>query len=174
MSNKWMMFMGAGMLAVVFVVILVAALLAASSTSSPLTLQQATERGEEAMMEETDETDDSAMMNEDEMAETEVHGMFVDYDPALLADANDGNVVLFFWAGWCPTCRALEQSLNTELENFPADLTILRTNYDTEAALKQKYGITYQHTLVQVDAEGSMLKKWSGSYTLQDILDQLI
>src|SRR5690606_32085668 len=85
-------------------------------------------------------------------------GSYVDYDPALLANANDGDVVLFFHATWCPTCRILNNNLNAELAEIPADLTILKTDYDAQTELKQKYGVTYQHTLVQVDAQGNLIK----------------
>lgn len=105
---------------------------------------------------------------------TALAGKYVDYDQTLLADAEGGQVVLFFWAGWCPTCQALERNLIAELDQIPAGLTILRANYDTEEDLKRKYGVTYQHTLVQVDAAGNLLQKWSGSYSLSDIVNQLI
>lgn len=117
-------------------------------------------------------TKTGVMVTEEETQKA--HGIFVDYDSALLTNANNGSVVLFFWAGWCPTCQALERNLNAEIDQFPADLTILRTNYDSETALIQKYGVSYQHTLVQIDAKGNLIKKWSGSYNLSDILKQLI
>ena len=37
--------------------------------------------------------------------------------------------------------------------------------------LKKKYEVTYQHTFVQVDAQGNMIKKWSGG-ALADIIDE--
>jgi hypothetical protein len=39
-------------------------------------------------------------------------------------------------------------------------------DYDNSTALKQKYGVTMQHTLVQVDAKGNLIAKWTGSPTL--------
>ena len=35
-------------------------------------------------------------------------------------------------------------------------------NYDTEDELKKQYGITQQHTLVQIDSDGNEVEKWIG------------
>ncbi|MBT6690984.1 thioredoxin family protein [Candidatus Parcubacteria bacterium] len=101
------------------------------------------------------------------------NNQYVDYEPALLAQADSGDVVLFFHASWCPTCRVLDENLKDELGDFPNDLTILKVNYDKEKELKKKYSITYQHTLVQVDSQGNELAKWAGSNDLSAILKKL-
>jgi hypothetical protein len=41
-------------------------------------------------------------------------------------------------------------------------MVIHRVDYDTAIALRKKYSVTYQHTFVQVDENGKLLKKWSG------------
>ena len=81
-----------------------------------------------------------------------------------------GNVVLFFRASWCPKCRALDADINANIKNIPGNLTILNVDYDNSTELKKKYGVTYQHTLVQVDKSGAMIKKWAGSPTLADFI----
>lgn len=86
---------------------------------------------------------------------------------------NSGDVVLFFNATWCPTCKVLNQSLTEQADEFPTDLTIVNVNYDEATELKSKYGVTYQHTLVQIDADSNQVKKWSGGGDLQSITDQL-
>lgn len=88
-----------------------------------------------------------------------------------LAETND--VILFFHASWCPTCRALNADIEANSNMIPDGVIILKTNYDTETELKKKYGVTYQHTLVQVDRNGNLIKKWSGGSTLQSILSQV-
>ena len=100
-------------------------------------------------------------------------GMFVDYAPELLANAESGDVVLFFHAPWCPTCRTLANDINSHLSSIPKGVTILKVDYDSEAELKQKYGITYQHTMVQVDSKGNMITKWSGSMSLASLLQKI-
>jgi len=100
-------------------------------------------------------------------------GSYESYAPEKLVKANTGDVVLFFRASWCPTCRALDADIKSNAANIPAGLTILDVNYDNSSALKRKYGVTYQHTLVQVDAEGNLIKKWTNSPTLSAIVSQV-
>lgn len=82
-------------------------------------------------------------------------------------------VVLFFHASWCPTCRAIDADIKSHLKDIPKDLTILNVDYDTSSALKMKYGVTTQHTFVEVDAQGVLIKKWRGSPTLAALVEQL-
>ncbi len=123
----------------------------------------------EAMQKEDAMMKDDGMMQKEEGAMME-KGSYEPYAAAKLAKANDGDVVLFFRASWCPTCKVLDSSIRANAEKLPAGVTILDVNYDTETALKQKYGVTYQHTLVQVDAAGNLITKWSGGQTLESIL----
>ena len=107
------------------------------------------------------------------IAPTASPGSFEAYSSEKLSRANDGTVVLAFFASWCPSCRAVEQSITTQLDEIPEGLSILKLDYDTETALKKKYGITTQHTFVQVDASGNMIQKWSGGNTLQSIVEKV-
>ena len=65
------------------------------------------------------------------------------------------NVVLFFSAAWCPTCRALDKGIVSNLASIPSDAVILKVNYDDSTELKQKYGVTTQHTTVLIGNDGS-------------------
>jgi hypothetical protein len=47
-------------------------------------------------------------------------------------------------------------------------------DFDSESDLKRQYGITVQHTFVQIDTDGSELAKWSGSLTAQEIVENTI
>ncbi len=98
-------------------------------------------------------------------------GSYEGYDQAKLTLANVGKVVLFFAAGWCPTCKAADANLSKA--TIPTGVYVLKVDYDNSTELKKKYGVTYQHTFVQVDAQGNMLKKWSGSTTVEEIESQL-
>ena len=89
-----------------------------------------------------------------------------------VASATD-DVVLFFRASWCPTCKAVDADIKAHLKEIPASLTILDVNYDNSTDLKKKYGVTYQHTFVQVDAQGNLIKKWSGSPTLASLVSEV-
>lgn len=118
------------------------------------------------------EGDDEMMMDEDKSA-SQTAGQYTNYDEALLARADSGDVVLFFHAQWCPYCRGLDSALHSSRSDIPSDLTILKVDYDTASELKKKYAVTYQHTLVQVDAAGNMIAKWNGSPDLADIVKNL-
>ncbi len=85
----------------------------------------------------------------------------------------DTRVVLYFHAPWCPTCQALDKNITANLTDLPANTVIVKTDYDSSTELKKKYGVTYQHTLVQVDASGNKIKKWSGSPELKDLVAQI-
>lgn len=98
-------------------------------------------------------------------------GSFEAYSPEKLAMAADGDVVLFFHAGWCPSCRGLENDIEANISAIPAGVHILQVDYDSETALKQKYGVVRQHTLVQVDTEGNAIKTLTG---LTNTLDQVV
>ena len=100
-------------------------------------------------------------------------GAYVAYSPEKIALAKSGHVVLFFHASWCPTCRALDKDIKAHLGEIPANLTILDVDYDTSTALKARYGVTMQHTLVEVDANGTLIQKWTGSPTLTSIVGKL-
>ncbi|HET6968304.1 MAG TPA: thioredoxin family protein, partial [Ornithinibacter sp.] len=70
-------------------------------------------------------------------------------------------VVYFFHASWCPTCRATEEAIARD--GIPAGLTVVKVDDDDETDLRQQYGVTTQHTVVQVDPSGAQLAKWTGS-----------
>lgn len=123
---------------------------------------------EDTMMEE-----EAGVEEGDAMVAMTVSGSYEEYAPEKLARAEDGDVVLFFHANWCPTCRSADKDISENAESIPPELTILKTNYDTEGALKQKYGVRYQHTFVQVDKDGNMIRMWSGSPTLAAIVGEV-
>lgn len=133
--------------------------------------------GEDAMADLPDSNMADDNDSDDTMAEeTSMNkvGTYTDYDPALLANAESGPVLLFFHASWCPSCRALDKNVESNLSNIPGDVTIMTVNYDTETELKKKYGITRQHTLVQVDANGNKIKTLTGlTNTLDQVLAQI-
>lgn len=81
----------------------------------------------------------------------------------------DSDVVLFFNASWCPTCQNTVKSLDAAKADFPSGLTVVSVDYDTATDLKKQYGVTTQHTFVQVDSSGNAINKWSGTETVEAI-----
>lgn len=116
----------------------------------------------------------SQVESEQESTPIRLVGEYTTYaDDAVAEAAEYGNVVLFFHAAWCPTCRALKNNITENSDEIPSDLTILEVDYDDSTALRQQYGVTYQHTLVQVDANGTLITKWSGGNTVESITSKL-
>ena len=83
-------------------------------------------------------------------------------------------VVLFFNATWCSTCKRARNNLEADLSAIPADLAIVLVDFDSETDLKRQYGVTLQHTFVQINSGGSELAKWSGSLTAQEIVENTV
>ena len=87
---------------------------------------------------------------------------YVDYTKEDFDSASGKKRIFFFHAAWCPTCKVANENLTINAQKIPDDVIVFKTDYDTETDLKNKYGITYQHTFVQVDADGNELSKWNG------------
>ncbi len=86
-----------------------------------------------------------------------VKGSYVDYSTDKVASTT-GTKVLFFHAPWCPQCRALENDIKAV--QLPDNVTIFKVDYDTNQTLRQKYGVTIQTTLVTIDGNGDLIKKY--------------
>jgi thiol-disulfide isomerase/thioredoxin len=81
-----------------------------------------------------------------------------------------GEVVLFFNATWCPTCQ--ETVKNLDSDGAPAGLTVVSVDYDSNQDLRQKYGVTVQHTFVVVSEDGQKKKVFTGPVTGEKIAQQ--
>ncbi|HMO78215.1 MAG TPA: thioredoxin family protein [Candidatus Paceibacterota bacterium] len=163
-------------------VILLAGIGYAVINQDDVATKQVVSNTEESSMAELEETSVTTTNNEmettqpSEVTEVEVtqnvSGAYEVYSAEKLAAAA-GDVVIFFNATWCPSCRALKADIEANLSAIPAGTTILTADYDTETELKKKYGVTTQHTLVQVDTNGNLIKKWSGGSKLENLLAEV-
>lgn len=138
---------------------------------------------DETMMDDMkDEMKDDAMV-QDEMKDdmmddipTEAQaagGGYFPYSAAAVAASTAETIILSFSATWCPSCRALDTDITNNLSNIPTTVAIFKVDYDTNVALRQQYGVTTQHTMVQITRDGAQLKKWSGGNTLTSVLAQI-
>lgn len=85
------------------------------------------------------------------LAATAAHALELKpYSAAALDDAQQAGrpVALHFHADWCPTCRAQQQVLNALTSDPGLELTVLIADYDDEKALKRRFNIRSQSTLV--------------------------
>ena len=100
-------------------------------------------------------------------------GAYIDWATyAADPSAAKGKVVLFFHATWCSICQEVERSLTSD--PVPEGLTVVKIDYDDADALRQQYGVTIQHTFVQVDPQGAALTKWTQGTTADQILGKTI
>lgn len=84
-------------------------------------------------------------------------GAYKEYSEEAVA-ATEGTRLLFFHASWCPQCRQLDASLRQS--EIPSGVTIFKVDYDSNQALRQKYGVTIQTTVVKIDAQGDGVEKY--------------
>lgn len=86
---------------------------------------------------------------------------------------SDSKIVLFFNAVWCSTCQQARENIEASLGEIPEDLVIVVVDFDSSLDLRKKYGVTVQHTFIEIDSAGEPLGKWSGSVTVDQIVEQL-
>lgn len=80
---------------------------------------------------------------------------------------NGQTSVLFFHASWCPSCRQGDKDLASIYGKGTAKISTYKVDYDSETALKQQYGVTYQHTFVLIDGKGNAIKTMQGATAAQ-------
>ncbi len=72
-----------------------------------------------------------------------------------------GPTVVFFFASWCPNCKATIAELNARWGEVKPGLTLVIADYDQETDLKGRLGVTYQDTFVQVGPEAERIGIWN-------------
>ncbi|MBI2617594.1 thioredoxin family protein [Candidatus Gottesmanbacteria bacterium] len=89
---------------------------------------------------------------------------YLDYsDTNKVHSQKFGKTVLFFAATtWCQTCSELDKEIRQRIGEIPADLTILKVDYDNDSEMKSNYRVTQQHTLIVLDKKGNEIKRWIG------------
>ena len=100
-----------------------------------------------------------------------------DYDAAL---ASGKLVALYFYANWCPICRAEFPLMQAAFQEFPGGETAIgfRVNYNDnetdsdEVAVARQFGVAYQHTKVFLK-DGAQVLKSPESWTKERYLAEL-
>lgn len=134
------------------------------------------EMEKESMM-EMEKEDDAMMMEEEKMMISDTimdmeKGSFANYEDVDISSLK-GSIILDFSATWCPSCRTFKEDIEESLDDIPTGVHIVVVDYDTYTDLRKKYAVQMQHTFVQVDNEGNMIKKWSGGTSLESVLKEL-
>jgi len=100
-------------------------------------------------------------------------GALVTYSGPSDLDNLSGTNILFFKASWCITCTMLYDKLKEELVDIPAGVTIWVVDYDSNEALRRSYGVTSQHTLVQIDVNQNKINLWRGGFSLAEVMSNV-
>jgi thiol-disulfide isomerase/thioredoxin len=98
-------------------------------------------------------------------------GMYSQYSVTNLAQNSTGTNVIFFHAPWCPSCKSIDADITANLDKLPEGLQILKADFDTSTALKQKYGVTQQSTFIKVDKDGNKIGTASSQFGLKTVAD---
>jgi thioredoxin-related protein len=59
----------------------------------------------------------------------------------------------------------------SEISQIPENLQILNVDYDSNIALREKYGVTSQHTFVLVDRNGNKIKSIQGLNHISELIN---
>ena len=135
-----------------------------TSSEAPETSAAMDKDAKDGMKKDSMEKD---VMEKDSMEKDSMNkgGEFVTYEQYMehsdAAMHHDGRTVLFFDASWCPDCQKLKNALSSEHDVIPADVTVVDVDYDSHNDLRKQYGVTMQHTFVEVDAQGNKVSSWS-------------
>lgn len=115
----------------------------------------------------TTEVDETPSASDAQVAEV---GIYQAYDPALVANSDAEHIILFFAASWCPSCRALDKDIVANQGAIPSGVEIYKVDYDTAIALKKQYGVTTQHSLIEIASDGTAKSNITHPATLADVL----
>ena len=117
---------------------------------------------------------EGAMMESDGAMHEERMGPIVEFKDMehamMLAETKP--TVLFFNASWCPSCKSAMKDFEANTGDF-TNINLVLVDYDHSADLQKKYGVTYQHTFVQIAPDGESLVKWNGGGT-EELLEKTI
>lgn len=124
----------------------------------------------EMMKQDDNSMGDKAMMDDEQSSSANkmTGSRYVQYSKSVFDSVSSNRRVLFFYASWCPTCKPADASFTQNSNKIPENTTVIRVNYNdpetdqSEKDLAKKYGITYQHTFVQLDTTGKEITKWNG------------
>lgn len=120
------------------------------------------EDNQKQVIEENTQEEVQEQEQEEEQEVEPSSGVYADYSEGAVSDAQSSGqrVVLFFHASWCPFCKRADGEFLSAQDQIPAGVSLFKVEYDTSSELKQKYGVTYQHTFVEIDSNGEAVNTW--------------
>ncbi|OGJ55868.1 hypothetical protein A3D88_01955 [Candidatus Peribacteria bacterium RIFCSPHIGHO2_02_FULL_52_16] len=102
-----------------------------------------------------------------------VQGKYLPYEKGVIG--NGRKSLLFFYAPWCPYCRANDARLSAWYDETE-DIVIntYKVNYDAEKALRQRFGVATQDTHILLSGTGQVIEMTSfpSESMLRDLLER--
>lgn len=83
-----------------------------------------------------------------------------------------GNVILDFYAIWCPPCAELETNLEKFNKVKKTELTIFKVDIDQQRELLKKYGVKSIPTLIYIK-DGKVLAKKRGKKSVEQLQENV-
>lgn len=97
-------------------------------------------------------------------------GTYTAYQDGIIG--NGKRSLLFFHASWCPICQRADGELKSIYGEGGVPINTYKIDYDSAKQLKERYGVTYQHTFVLIDEQGNPLQVMQGP--TEDYLRQVL
>lgn len=116
------------------------------------------------------DTKSAAQTNETKTDNAATTGTYQTYDAKKIAQSNAEHIFLFFHATWCPSCRALDADIASNIDSIPEGVAIYKIDYDTATELKRQYGVTTQHSIIEIDTEGTAKSSITHPLSLNEVI----
>lgn len=129
-----------------------------STSESP----DAMEKKEDAAMEKDGEAMEKTEGEGAMMKKSDTYVTLADFE-SNKESFSDQKKVHFFHASWCPICKSIDEDITSDPSQIPSGTTFIKTDFDSNTALRQKYGVTTQYTFVQIDNDGNEVAQWSAT-----------
>ncbi len=81
----------------------------------------------------------------------------------------DKNVIIDFYAPWCPPCKIVANNLENFDVSKPDNVQIYKVNVDDELTLAKKYGVSKLPTLIFFK-NGKVMKDYVGVLSSEELL----
>lgn len=80
----------------------------------------------------------------------------------------DKNVIVDFYAPWCPPCKIIASSLDNYDATKPKNIEIYKVNIDDQLPLAKKYGVTKLPTVIYFK-NGKVVKDYVGVLSSEEL-----